>query len=325
MSLFTILTRAEIEGLVSFRDAIEAVEQAFQDLARGEASLFPVIRERIDPYGGYFGVKAGYLKTRGCLGYKGGGFWASNREKSLAGHQSVILLYDPETGIPRAALDGNYITVIRTGAVGALAARHLARRNSRIAAVIGAGVQGAIQLDGLREALPIEEVRCFDLNPDSSRALTARASALGLRAVSAMSPREAVEGADVVVTATPSFQHILEDAWIARGTHISAFGADTRGKQELDPRLLGRARLVADYLPQSREIGEFQHAFREGIVDGVHAELGEILNGWKPGRETEDQVTVFDATGIALQDLAVAARALAAAEAAGVGTKVALA
>src|SRR5690349_12208332 len=120
--------------------------------------LFPVIRERIDPYGGFFGVKAGYLASRGCLGYKGGGCWASNREKKLAGHQSVILLYDPETGLPQAVIDGNYITVIRTGAVGAIAAKALARKNSRIVAMIGAGVQGAIQLAGLRQVLPVEEV-----------------------------------------------------------------------------------------------------------------------------------------------------------------------
>src|SRR6478672_3054370 len=167
---FLILARSEVESLVSLRDAIAAVEEAFQDLARGEAMLFPVIRERIDPYGGFFGVKAGYLASRGCLGYKGGGFWASNRAKGIAAHQSVILLYDPETGVPKAAIDGNYITVIRTGAVGAIAARAMARKDSRIAAMIGAGVQGAIQLAGLREVLPIEEVRCYDKDAIASEA-----------------------------------------------------------------------------------------------------------------------------------------------------------
>src|SRR5215510_6859959 len=148
---FLVLSRTEVESLITLRDAICAVEEAFCDLARGEAMLFPVIRERVDPYGGFFGVKAGYMASRGCLGYKGGGFWASNRAKGMAGHQSVIMLYDPETGVPKAAIDGNYITVIRTGAVGSIAARRLARRDSRKAAMIGAGVQGAIQLAGLRE------------------------------------------------------------------------------------------------------------------------------------------------------------------------------
>jgi alanine dehydrogenase len=231
---FLVLSRSDVEGLVSLRDAIAAVERAFRDLACGEATLFPVIRERIDPYGGFFGVKAGYLAARGCLGYKGGGFWASNRGKGLAGHQSVILLYDPETGVPRAAIDGNYITVIRTGAVGAIAARALARPDSHIAALIGTGVQAGIQLAGLREALPIEEMRCYDKDGAAAEAFAQNAAAGGLGASACATPVEAIEGADVVVTATPSFQPIIQDSWVQPGMHISAFGADTRGKQEID-------------------------------------------------------------------------------------------
>jgi ornithine cyclodeaminase/alanine dehydrogenase-like protein (mu-crystallin family) len=133
-----------------------------------------------------------------------------------------------------------------------------------------------------------------------------------------------VAGADVVVTATPSFQPVIEDAWIAPGTHVNAFGSDTRGKQELEAKLLARAKVVPDYLPQARELGECQHAFAAGLIGNVHAELGEILTGAKPGRESEDEITVFDATGIALQDLAVAACAYAAALERGVGTRVRL-
>jgi alanine dehydrogenase len=321
---FLVLSRAEVEGLVSLRDAIVAVEQAFCDLARGEAMLFPVIRERIDPYGGFFGVKAGYMSSRGCLGYKGGGFWATNRANGLAGHQSVILLYDPETGVPKAAIDGNYITVIRTGAVGAIAARALARKDSRIAALIGAGVQAAIQLAGLREVLPIEEVRCYDKDGAAAEAFARNAAAGGLRASASATPAQAIDGADVVVTATPSFQPVVEEGWIRPGMHINAFGADTRGKQEIDEKLMPRAKVIVDYLPQAREIGECQHALRARLIDSVHAELGEILTGRKPGRESSDEITLFDATGIALQDLAVAARAYAAAMARGVGTRVVL-
>lgn len=321
---FLVLARAEVEALVSLRDAMCAVEEAFRELARGQAMLFPVIRERIDPYGGFFGVKAGYMAARGCLGYKGGGFWASNRDKGLAGHQSVIMLYDPETGAPKAAMDGNYLTVIRTGAVGAIAARALARKNSRVAAIVGTGVQGAIQLAGLREVLPIVEARCYDKSAESNRAFAASPAAAGLRIVACESAADAVAGADVVVTATPSFQPIVQDAWIAAGTHINAFGSDTRGKQELEATLLGRAKVVADYLPQARELGECQHAFRDGVIGQVHAELGEILTGAKAGRESDEEITVFDATGIALQDLAVAACAYAAAEERGVGTRVRL-
>jgi alanine dehydrogenase len=321
---FLVLTRPDVERFVSLPAAIAAVERAFIDLADGAASIFPVIRERIDPHGGFFGIKAGYLRSAGVLGYKGGGFWASNRARGLDAHQSVILLYDPETGVPLAAVDGNYLTIIRTGAAGALAARVLARPESRVAAIVGSGAQGEIQLRALAEVLSLEEVRCFDSNHASAQALADLARSRGLRAVAADSVRRAVEGADVVVTATPSFEPLLSADQIAPGTHISAFGADTRGKQELDPAIVARALLVVDSLPQARELGESQHAFRNGLIAGAHAELGEILAGKKPGRTAPDQITVFDATGIALQDLAVASVAYQAALRDGTGVRVTL-
>ena len=321
---FLVLGRAEVERLVSLPEAMAAVERAFIELANGSATLFPVIRERIEPSGGFFGVKAGYLPSAGVLGYKGGGFWASNRAKGLEAHQSVIMLYDPETGAARAAVDGNYLTIVRTGAAGALAARVLARPDSKIAAIVGSGAQGDIQLRALCEVLPIEEVRCFDSDGGRARGLAEAACGRGLRATAYESVRQAVEGADVVVTATPSFEAVIQDSWIQPGTHINALGADTRGKQELDAELIARALVTVDYLPQAREIGECQHAFRQGLIDRVHAELGEILAGRKTGRSSADQITIFDATGIALQDLAVAAVAWRAALRDGVGVTVEL-
>jgi alanine dehydrogenase len=321
---FLVLTASEVRSLVSLPDAIAAVEAALRDFAEGKAFLFPVIRERIDPYGGFFGVKAGYLASRGCLGYKGGGFWAANRNQGLAGHQSLILLYDPASGVPRAAMDGNYVTILRTGAIGAIAARFLARADSRTVAILGAGAQGRIQLAALREVLSVEEVRCFDVDSEANEAFARLAGEQGLRAEACANPRQAVEGADVVVTASPSFQPIVEDAWVRPGMHLSAFGADTKGKQEIEARVLARAKVVVDYLPQAREIGECQHAFRTGLIEGVHAELGEILVGRKPGRESGAEITLFDATGIALQDLAVARLAYEAALQRGLGVRLEL-
>ncbi len=317
MSDFLVLSRAEIEPLLTLPDAMDCVEQAFRELALGQASLFPVIRERIEPYGGYFGVKAGHLRTAGVLGYKGGGFWASNRDQGVAAHQSVIVLYSPATGVPMAALDGNFITVIRTGAAGAIAARVLARRDSHNAALIGTGVQARIQLTALRQVLPIERVRCYSRNPASAAAF---AESVGGEAADSI--EAAVDNADVVVTATPSFEPLVRSNWIRAGTHINAFGADTRGKQELDIELVSTSTRIADHLPQSREIGEFQHAFRAGRVSDVHAELGEVLAGMKPGRTSPTEITIFDATGIALQDLAVAARVYDIAQRKGVGTHI---
>ncbi len=321
---FLVLNRSDIEPLVSLKEAIPVVEKVFKDFALGKAFLFPVIREEIRPFGGFFGVKAGYLASQGYLGYKGGGFWKSNLERGIAGHQSVILIYKPETGIPLALMDGNYLTIIRTGAVGAIAAKYLARRNSRKVAIIGAGTQGKIQLSGLLEVLPIQEVQSFDLNEEANVKFADQWKGSGLRVIPCHSPKEAVDGVDVIVTTTPSFQAIVKDEWVLSGMHINAIGSDTKWKQEIDQQVLGRAKVVVDSLNQARELGECQHAFRDGIIKSVHGELGEIISDMKPGRETDSEITLFDATGIALQDLAVAAYAYEAALAHGVGISLSL-
>ena len=154
---FLVLTRREIEPLINLEVAISVVEAAFRDFAKGESFLYPVIRQKIDPYEGFFGVKAGYMSTKAYVGYKGGGFWSRNIEEGIAGHQSLIVIYDARNGIPLAALDGNYLTVIRTGAVGAIAAKYLARKDSQRVAIIGAGAQGKIQLEALSHVLRIRE------------------------------------------------------------------------------------------------------------------------------------------------------------------------
>jgi alanine dehydrogenase len=317
---FLVLTRSEVESLIGLKEAIPVVEKAFQDLALGKAFVFPVIRERIDPYGGFFGVKAGYLASQGYLGYKGGGFWKTNLEKGIAGHQSVILLYHPETGMPMAAMDGNFLTIIRTGAVGAIAAKYLARKNSKKIGIIGTGTQGKIQLTGLLEVFPIQEVHSFDLNQEANRKFSEHWKGTAIRFIPCPTAKEAVEGADVIVTTTPSFQPVVKEEWILPGVHINAIGSDTKGKQEIDQKLLGRAKVVVDSLSQARELGECQHAFRDGIIHSVHAELGEIVARKKPGRENDSEITLFDATGIALQDLAVAAYAYERALARNIGT-----
>ena len=167
-------------------------------------------------------------------------------------------------------------------------------------------------------------MRSFDLDRATNQAFARLASEQGLQAEACAGPQEAVEGADLVVTATPSFRPIVEDAWIRPGMHLNAFGADTKGKHEIEAKVLARAKVVVDYLPQAREIGECQHAFRGGLIDGVHAELGEIVAGRKPGRESDAEITLFDATGIALQDLAVALRAYEGALERGLGTRLQL-
>lgn len=319
------LSADDVAAVLDLEACIPAIEEAFASYATGGSQLYPVIREQLPDTGGIFGVKSGYYRDRGWLGLKAGGFWADNRRHGLPAHQSVILLFDPATGVVAAVVDANVITRLRTGAVGALAARYLAPPGARTAAVVGCGIQGEIQTRALALALPtLAEIRCYDSTGASMDAFASAVADLGIDVRPCGSVSEAAAGADVVVTTTPSWRPFLRDEDVGPGAHVSAIGADTRGKQELEPELFRRARVVVDDWQQAREIGESQHAYRLGwLGDGdVHAELGEIAAGRKPGRGDYSGLTIFDATGIALQDLAAAGLAVQLAKERGVGSTV---
>lgn len=319
------LSAADVRELLTLEDAIPLVRDAFASYARGDSAVYPVVREPVLDGAGMFGIKSGYFGDRRWLGLKAGGFWAGNRQHGLAAHQSVILLFDPSTGVLQAVVDANYITMIRTGAVGAIAAAYLARPDARIAAVVGCGVQGQIQTRALKCALPLlREVRCYDASAAAIAEYVAALGDLGLSIRPAPTERDAVYGADVVVTTTPSWQAHVMSEWVRDDAHVSAIGADTRGKMELDVDLFRRARLVVDDWAQASQIGESQHAFQAGIVAGPNAELGDICAGRTSGRGDYGGVTIFDATGIALQDLAAAGRAVELAEARGRTTTIRL-
>lgn len=317
------LSATDVAQVLDLEACIPAVEQAFASYASGESEVYPVVRELLPETGGIFGIKSGYYRKRGWLGLKAGGFWSGNRERGLPAHQSVILVFDPATGMLTGLVDANVITRLRTGAVGALAARYLARPESRTAAVIGCGAQGEIQTRALLWALPeLIEIRCFDRVPGSIEGYRDALADLGSPIEVADSVSAAVRGADVVVTTTPSWEALVRDEDIGANVHITAIGADTKGKQELDPALYRRARVVVDDWRQAREIGESQHAYRLGWLQeaDLAAELGEIAAGRKPGRDDYEGLTIFDATGIALQDLAAAGVAMELATKRGVGT-----
>jgi ornithine cyclodeaminase len=284
-----------------------------------------VVREQLPDTGGIFGIKSAYYQDRGWLGLKAGGFWANNRSQGLPAHQSVILVFDPATGVLSAVVDANVITRLRTGAVGVLAARYLAPPGARAAAMIGCGAQAEIQTRALVLARPdLTEIRCFDLNAASIESYLSSLADLGVPVRPVPAAADAVAGADIVVTTTPSWEPVVRDEDVGADVHISAIGADTKGKQELDPALFKRATVVVDSWEQAKEIGESQHAHRLGWLDrgDLHAELGELATGSKPGRGDAGGLTIFDATGIALQDLAAAGLAMELARERGIGATV---
>ena len=327
MNELIVLNDQEVAELVSFDENLRLIEQAFADYNRGESYVLPVIREKIKKHNGFFGIKSGYLENQEVLGFKAGGFWADNKDKGLPNHQSAMMLFDPATGQPIAVVAANFVTQIRTAAIGAIGCKYLARPESRVLALIGAGHQGRNQLEASLKVLPaIKEVWVYDVFRASAEKVVADLQNENYSIRVAESAEQASDGADVIVTATSSFQAIVMNEWIKPGTHINAIGTDTRGKQELDPLIFGRAAVFVDNLEQCCYLGECQHAVDAGILSrqSIRAELGELINRSKPGRTSPEEITIFDTTGVAIQDLATAGYALQEAKKRGLGLRIKL-
>lgn len=302
-----VISEQDASALVSIEDAIAAVEKSFAAMARGQARNYPVVREVVGYRDAVFGVKTGCDTGAPLLGLKAGGYWPRNLAKGLGNHQSSTLLFDPETGRASALVSANYLTGVRTGAASAIATKYLSRPDSSVLGLIGAGVQSQYQLRATLAVRPIRKVYAWDPSPENLGAFGRAVSQLGLEFFAA--DRQTVAArADVLVTVTPSQQALVEKAWVRPGTHISAMGADTRGKQELDPQLVACAALFVDEAAQAISIGECQHAWGAGLItgDSFRASLGEVIAGLREGRRDDREITLFDGTGVALQDLVVA-------------------
>ncbi len=305
MADILILNRSEVEELLTLDTMIPVIERAFIAFADGRTKAYPVIREEVQHHKGIFGIKSGYLLDEEVIGLKAGGFWLDNPKKGLTAHQSTTVMFDPASGQPTALMDGNHITTIRTAAAGALAAQKLSRENAKIAAVLGCGTQGTGQTEALCRVRSIEEIRAYDTDLTTLEKYAKRIRDRGVKVTTTQNAEDAVRGADVIITATPGSQPVLWSNWVEPGVHVSAFGSDTKGKMEVEAALFPRAKVIVDDVTQATTIGETQHPVSQGLMgrEDIHATLGEILAGRKPGRTSDDEITLFDATGLAFQDL----------------------
>ena len=311
-----IVPEALIAGLVSPQDAFSAMEACFAAMARGEARNFPVVREALGG-GRQYGFKSGLDAAGGQLGVKAGGYFPGNAARGITNHQSTVYLFDPETGRPTAMVGGNLLTALRTAAASALSIDRLARRDARVLGILGAGHQAQFQLRAAVRVRAFERVIAWNRTPDKLGRLGAVAAELGLPFEAVSLDRLGAE-ADVIIAITSSDRFSLCDAQVRPGTHLSCMGTDTIGKQEVEPALLSRAALYTDEVAQSVTIGEAQHAVAAGLADArLIMPLGDVLTGRHPGRRSDSEITLYDGTGVGLQDLAVAAVALRRAQAAG--------
>jgi ornithine cyclodeaminase len=315
-----IVPEALIASLVTPEDAFRAVEACFAAMARGEAYNFPVVREALGE-GRQYGFKSGLDRAAGQLGVKAGGYFPGNAAKGLINHQSSVFLFDPDTGRPVAMVGGNLLTALRTAAASAIAIDQLARPGARVLGIVGAGHQAGFQLRAAARVRRFERVIAWNLHPEMLPKLGAVAAELGL-------PFEAVELADmreaeVIVTITSSPAASLLVGHVSPGTHLSCMGTDTKGKQEVEPELVAGASVFTDEVAQSITIGEAQHAVGAGLLDAsAIVPLGQVLTGDHPGRRSEAEITLFDGTGVGLQDLAVAAVAVQRARERGLGIEI---
>ncbi|ACU89250.1 ornithine cyclodeaminase family protein [Desulfomicrobium baculatum] len=303
--------------VVSMAEAIGVIERMFREYGRDEAEVFPVAQGHGPDAGTSFSIKSGLIRTSRTVGLKVGSYWPQNRTHGLPAHASTTLLLDPDTGYPQALVAASHLTCLRTAASDAVAVRHLSRQDSRTLALFGAGHQAWFELLAVREVRPIETVLVVNRSPKAGEDFARRIQAeLGLEARFADS-REAVQAADIIVTVTAAREALFEASLVRPGTHVSAMGADAPGKQELDPALVARAALFADVVRQSLGIGEYEAAHKAGLVDAQNVTaIGAVLNG-APGRTSPQQITVYDSSGMALQDMAICSLALAKAHEAG--------
>ncbi|HKZ04280.1 MAG TPA: ornithine cyclodeaminase family protein [Methylomirabilota bacterium] len=322
-----ILSRRDVLDLLSLPDCIEAVEAAFR--AHAEARVLGPGVLAVHAAAGSFHIKAaGLIGERSYFAAKTNGNFPDNpRRHGLPTIRGTVVLADADHGAPLAAMDSGSITALRTGAATAVAARHLARPASLRATVVGCGVQGEIQLAALAAVLPLARAWVLDLDHARAETMAARMSErLGFPVEAAKDLDAVLRESDAVVTSTPARRAFVTRAMVAPGTFLAAVGADNVGKQELEPALVASATLVVDVLEQCAEIGELQHALAAGLLtrEQVHAELADVVAGRRPGRTREDEITVFDSSGTALEDVAAAVAVYETARARGRGTEVAI-
>lgn len=322
-----VLSRAEVLELLSLRDCIDVVERAFRLHAEGR-TLGPAVLSVPAADGGFHVKAAGLVGDRSFFAAKTNANFPGNPGRwGLPTIQGMVVLADAGTGEPLAVIESGSVTALRTAAATGVATRLLARRDARTATLVGCGVQGEMQLAAVAAVLPLQRASVLDVEHARAESLAERARAtLGLDVRAAKDLREALRDTDVCVTCTPSRRPVVAAADVAPGTFIAAVGADAHGKQELEPALVARSTLVVDVLAQCAEIGELQHALAAGLMAPaqVHAELGDVVVGRRPGRTRADEVTIFDSSGTALQDVAAAVAVYERARAGGRGTQVPL-
>jgi ornithine cyclodeaminase/alanine dehydrogenase-like protein (mu-crystallin family) len=327
MQRFRLLTEDDVKTLLPLDELISTMEGALARFSAGEVQQPVRTVLSVGPQKAYFGVMPAVIADPPSMGAKLVTVFNGNLAKGLPSHLATILLFDAGTGALTAVLDGRYITEARTAAVSAVSARALARHDATRLALIGSGVQAHSHLEALRLVRPIVDVRVWSPQAASRERFVAASAGHGVPVRACDGAEAAVAGADIVVLVTASPSPVIDDAWIAPGTHVICVGACRPDQREMAPELVARARLIVDSRAAALvEAGDVVQGIREGRFDAAHVagELGEVLLGRVAGRRSRDEVTIFKSLGMAVEDVAAADLVYRRAEERGAGTVSAL-
>ena len=306
------LKRKEIESLISMNEVLNIVEQAFREKGLKRVQMPPKPYLFYHKYNGDLRAMPSYLEALDISAVKIVNSHPNNMKLyNLPTVMATIILIDPKNGAPLSIMEGSWITAMRTGAASGIASKYLARKDSRKLGLIGAGAQAETQILAISSILNIEEVYVYDKDKEKMKIFTSKyiekyGEKFSMNSVN--KPEDAVKNMDIVVTATPSREPIVKRDWISSGMHINSIGADAPGKEELDPEILKISKIVVDDIEQAAHGGEINVPLSKGIISlkNVYAELGEIVAGFKFGRESIEEITVFCSTGLAIQDAVTA-------------------
>ena len=305
-----ILSDSDVERLLPMEEAVEVVEDAFRKLYEGRAKMPLRVQVDVERYNGVFLLMPAYIDGMDSLATKLVSFYPENPKLGLPTVVAHVVVCDPRTGRVVAVLEANKLTAIRTGAASGVATKHLAREDAEVLAVVGCGVQGRTQAMGVCAVRPVREVWAYDIVRErAERYAREMGERLGLPVRVAESAEEAVRRADVVCTATTSKTPVVRRGWLKPGVHINAIGSFRPDMRELDGRTVAEAKVVVDKREAAlAEAGDIIIPIKQGLITEGHiyAELGEIVSGAKPGRTSDEEITVFKSVGLAIQDASTA-------------------
>lgn len=332
----SILGRRELEKILEMPKVIEGVKAVYKLKAKGETVVWPLVAHDFVEHDAVMDIRSGYIMGENLHGLKMLNNFPHNKEKNLPPFNGMLMIFDSTTGIPLGVMDAAYVTCMRTGAAGAIGAQALARSDSETLFILGAGKQAIFQIAAtlillphikkvfVADALDLENARTFardcpvrlknDFNIDCTDVCFEAAEDMGV----------CIAMSDVVITITPARAPVIKKEWVKPGTHFSCIGADMEGKEEIDPEIFRGARVYADDISQCIRVGEMELPVKAGIIqrESIAGEIGQVLSGDVEGRLSDEEITIFDATGLALLDLVTGKKAIDLAKEKGLGAVV---